>query len=496
MLRVLVVEDEPPILNSICHLLEEYGDMLKISGTAINGRRALEFLEGNEVDIVFTDIKMPVMDGLELARHLQEKYPLVTTVIISGFNEFEFARTAIQYGVKDYLLKPISRQGVHDVLTSVSNETKKRSLEKLRTAMRQIALGGRPNLHGLPAGDYHMLLYCEGAFPLAPDEMPQADRPVWDPAAAERHLAAQLPAHSTGLVVLGRSVVEKLVLVNGCEPGAIALVFFEYLTAQSGIPVTMVTSEVPIPISKAPGTFAALRHKLYHNVCPFHSALLLYGATASADEVDFSSWNRAMLAAIKSQNQQEIMDASAQLADILSKAPIRQTHVTAVLEKLVLGSLGGVLTLRQSENLKQEIQSLVSRADIPGRFAQDLGEMLCAWVDTDTSLEKNEDAEFCERVAAHLRQNYSETISSAELATTFQCPTAQLSKRFKEYFKMSVSEYVNHFRIELAQTMMRDDKRARIKEIALDVGFSDQYYFSKIFKKITGQWPTEFLKED
>lgn len=494
MIRALVVEDEPPILNSICKLLGEYSDVLTVVGTAINGRRALEFVQNNPVDLVFTDVKMPVMGGLELAKLLRERHPAVTVVIISGFNEFEFARTAIQYGVKDYLLKPISRQGLYTVLEGISADLRHRRIDRLRNTLRRLALGDETALQELPTEHFCLLLYCEGAFPLAPDEMPAAGRPVGDIAEAERHLAALLPPQSTALVVLGRSVVEKLVLYSNC-PGAEAVPqkLFAALLAQNAMPITMVAGGGTVDY--IPEAFATLRNKLYRNVCLFHSALYQGRQEAAPSAADFAAWGREMIAALKAQSQGGIADAARQLAALLAQVPTRQLQVAAMLEKLVMGAIGDSLTLHQTESLKQELQTLISRADTPEHFAQDLGEMLYAWVDPGSAVSTGADAEFCEQVATHLRQHHRENISSAQLAAHFQCSAAQLSRRFKEHYKMSVSEYTNQFRVELAQSMLREDKAARVKEIALEVGFSDQYYFSKIFKKLTGQWPSEFMKE-
>ena len=82
MIKVLIVEDEPPIARAVKQLICRYSDAFQVVGTEINGRAALERLGRGEVDVVFTDIRMPVMDGLELLENIQRDYPEV----VNGMN--------------------------------------------------------------------------------------------------------------------------------------------------------------------------------------------------------------------------------------------------------------------------------------------------------------------------------------------------------------------------------------------------------------------------
>ena len=77
-------------------------------GDCENGKQASEFVKEHPVDIVLTDILMPYMDGMELSNFLHDNYPEIVIVIFSGFGEFEYAKKAIQYGVSEYLLKPVT----------------------------------------------------------------------------------------------------------------------------------------------------------------------------------------------------------------------------------------------------------------------------------------------------------------------------------------------------------------------------------------------------
>ena len=106
MYRVLITDDEKIEREGIKFLLAQEEGEYEIHEAA-NGRQALNVLRSEEIDFLLTDIKMPHMDGLELASKVREEYPNLPIVIFSGYSDFAFAQEAMRYGVKDYVLKPV-----------------------------------------------------------------------------------------------------------------------------------------------------------------------------------------------------------------------------------------------------------------------------------------------------------------------------------------------------------------------------------------------------
>jgi Response regulator containing CheY-like receiver domain and AraC-type DNA-binding domain len=104
---------------------------IELVGTAQNGMKALELIDKNHPDIVITDIKMPVLSGLDLIDKTRQKYPDINFIILSGYGEFELASKAMSYGVKHYILKPCSESKIMDVLKEVIADIKKSQNKEL-----------------------------------------------------------------------------------------------------------------------------------------------------------------------------------------------------------------------------------------------------------------------------------------------------------------------------------------------------------------------------
>ncbi len=107
MYRLIIVEDEENIRQGLLYLFPWEDLNFRIAGDFSNGRDALSFIEANEVDAVLTDIRLPVMDGIELAQSIQALKQDISVVFLTGHRDFEYAQQAVKCGVKDFLLKPV-----------------------------------------------------------------------------------------------------------------------------------------------------------------------------------------------------------------------------------------------------------------------------------------------------------------------------------------------------------------------------------------------------
>lgn len=117
MYKLIIADDEEATRSRLLSLLEKEKDNFVVKGSYQNGYDVLEDLDSlSDVDIVITDIKMPFVTGLELAKNLKESYPLIQIIFLSGFDDFDYAKQAIQLDAVAYLLKPLSYTELKEAL--------------------------------------------------------------------------------------------------------------------------------------------------------------------------------------------------------------------------------------------------------------------------------------------------------------------------------------------------------------------------------------------
>lgn len=132
-MKIIVVEDEPRALRGIKSIISSAGDEFQVVADAMDGKRALELITKIQPDVVFTDIKIPYINGIELIEAL-EKYNLnICYVIVSAYEEFSFAKRAMSLGVKEYLVKPLTYEEVEDVLLRLKKELEGKGRIKLES---------------------------------------------------------------------------------------------------------------------------------------------------------------------------------------------------------------------------------------------------------------------------------------------------------------------------------------------------------------------------
>ncbi len=122
-MNIIIADDEEFIRLGLQKILGKMELGIRVLGSYSNGHDAwshISQLEDGELDVLITDIKMPMMDGLRLIEQLKDRP--VAKIVLSGFSEFEYARRALRYGVKDYLLKPVDKASLHELLVRIRQE--------------------------------------------------------------------------------------------------------------------------------------------------------------------------------------------------------------------------------------------------------------------------------------------------------------------------------------------------------------------------------------
>lgn len=127
-MKLMIVDDEPLALENFAEIVDWEAHGHQLVGCAENGAKALKLIQHVKPEVVFTDIRMPVMDGLELAKLLNEQYPEISVVLLTAYRDFEYALKAISYGVREYLLKnQIEPDKILTILQRIQNEKQQKN---------------------------------------------------------------------------------------------------------------------------------------------------------------------------------------------------------------------------------------------------------------------------------------------------------------------------------------------------------------------------------
>ena len=143
--KYLVVEDESLIRKNLIKKITALDLPLTLIGEAANGMEAIVKVEKDCPDLVITDIRMPVMDGLQMIEKLHDMNLNTRAVILSGYSEFEYAKKAIYYGVEDYLLKPLAAEDIVDVLERIEKKMEEEEQKNAGTpgqCIKELVYGG------------------------------------------------------------------------------------------------------------------------------------------------------------------------------------------------------------------------------------------------------------------------------------------------------------------------------------------------------------------
>jgi len=132
MLKILIADDEQPVLEGLQFLIKKHFEDMSVCAAARNGREAMELVRLHQPDIVLMDVRMPGISGLDAIRDLRQSFPLMVFILVTAYERFEIAKEAIDLGIQDYLLKPLSREALIQVLQRARAVVRERHLSQRR----------------------------------------------------------------------------------------------------------------------------------------------------------------------------------------------------------------------------------------------------------------------------------------------------------------------------------------------------------------------------
>jgi two-component system, response regulator YesN len=505
-LRVLIAEDEPPTLRDLVSLVE-VSPGVAIVGTAANGSQALDLLDRTPVDLVLTDVVMPVMDGLEFIRAARDRAPSTEYILVTGYDEFEYAREALRLGVTEYLLKPFSERTVRSII----RDAKHRATERKRRLLRRYLLpGGRdvsdPMIQpGVFTGEgfAQVALLALGwrqtseiADPSVTSDSQTAER-------IERHLNTWLGPRREALVmrVDGDDLFVVLVFLDRRRDALSALLADAIYRAIGNPPSSFFTALVMPPtddLCGLPNLVWRAVDSLDSAIAPYESAVRLVGQDeppASGTTSLLDDPERTFLKQLFAGGEREAAAARIiRLFRLWVERRVPQADIERALRQIVVEAIDSMILTRNPAPVETE-QRVILR--LRGTRSVDEGvQALRESVDELFRLRANrfETRELVLNLEAYLRAHYTEPLDTQTLSLVFNRVPHYLSAVYKRSVGMSPTEHLSRIRISAACELMVSNPTLPLKDIAASIGFSDQAYFSRVFRSIAGCSPSEYRR--
>jgi len=514
MFKVFVVEDEPFILKTIKQMIGNANLNFEIVGDAYNGEVALPLIRDSRPDIVFTDIKMPVMDGLALIQNLRESNPDIVTVVISGFQEFDYARQSLQLGVYDYLLKPLSSQALENLLKRIHAQLKAKEKES-RNELLELLINNINPSQSFSKGKltdlfaytgYQYMLLCAGSYCTFPSLWLTPAKEFWIKNDPETLLANESDAGNAYWVLDGEHDNEKIIVAGytgeeGRSEVKNKLVGIHSHLAASGFPLTSVIRHAGTKITEIAPLLQVSRIILNKSI-RFAGSRLIDGdkshMPSSGEKTVSLDKNSEKLLDLLIQNHQEarFKEELNKLFRICETTAITQLNLERIL-KQILGMFFNSVDIipdGRTEEIEMEVNELISNST----SYKSLGEGFHILIDDLFRLKKNktemEESQtvLAEKVEQYIKANFCNPVNLQSMADYFHVAPQHLSRTYKRIKGLTPNNYIIELRIEKTKELLLIKPPIVLKEIAEAVGFNDPFYLSKVFKSVTGKSPSEF----
>ena len=505
MIRVLIAEDEPPILRRMVRMIENAGLPFEVAATAFDGAEALREMEKQPCDVIFTDVKMPVMDGLTLVERVQETYPDCQVVIVSGYQEFAYVARAIRANAKDYLLKPVSQEAMQEMLIRLREAYEKRRSEALTNKI-SAAISGIDNLGEFAPSvgeeqseHFHVALFCAGPMPLSEDNELLAGNEVFEKFLLEESFKEIAPDYHGFLwAFMGNTPVEQLLIFSGAteEPGIIIRALTKTIGRQSGIFVSAAYSMKSVTLPQIGEKIRVLKKQLSYAVEIGSSVLLPVDLDNPPRigllDTDIAGSARSVADWLGQGASLSAQDWAGILAEMREERLYQRRVYDIFLRALTYleAEKGLTESILQARDIVTEImETALTREEILNGFSN-LSSLFVAEKEGQVT-QKNVAAQ----VEEYLQKNYDQHINTQTLGAVFGYVPSYISLLFRKAYGLSPSEYLTQVRLEHAKRMIRYHPEILIRDIAEKVGFKNPHHFSKTFKKHEGVWPTDYATE-
>lgn len=533
--RVLIVDDDAAVRLSLKSLIAWNLHGYNLIGEASDGQQALEIIRNNQPDIIITDMKMPVMDGIELIRRIRSENLSCAILVLSSYNEFDLVKTALKLGAADYLLK--LEMDANSLLQSLSDACNRLNYsnadhtsvkenmhmqqstffrnilsnffstnEEMQTSMQEsgIVFNTDP-VYCLMIKTINQYRFEEGTEEESEELRTNITNVIYE--IAGDCFDAYCTEGNTGNFYLFISVRPEFynedvtdLIMNTAKRTQSML--WQYLNLECIIGIGCGNATLKGLRSACNRAFVAVRSKYYYNEC---QSIILYSDDMKTNAMDITAEERtevfqtsqAMKKAIITLQQEELLSCIDTFSAFLTSHNYHRNYITYVLIELficvqeALDWFGMPVqqTLSRSWRTYSEIIEITDSKNAQlwiSDLSHDLIEQLGSTISAGNMHFVNDAKDYIDR-------NYSTSISLTELAAELHLNPSYLSTSMKKVIGMSYSEYLTHVRLEHAKSLL-SESNDRISAIAEAVGYYDQYYFNRLFKRINKLTPGDYRK--
>lgn len=493
MYSVLVTDDEPTAVKHIESIIEKKCPDFYVAGRARNGKEALEKTLDIHPDILITDIRMPVMDGIQLSEALYSSGEDTKIIIVSGYSEFGYAQSAIKLGVRDYILKPVVPSELQALLFKLKEELKDKYYQGRKEIIRKLSLGQAPKEGEMekyfPYALYYAALVRRNGLP-----------PRFS---GQRNVEIFSDSNET-IFIYGRDECEALYiwpkeLVDGND--FIRLIEHKVEKEQPQTAYfTAVYGDEPVPCSR----LQELMKKLYRAldcgiVLGKNKVIHLKGEEEDGCGKEPEVQEDGLCGLEKYCMKSNFSRAKEEMIRLLYKWD-KEERPQIWVEGMVHKISYILQKYRSGKGWNREEEFLLEDAFLYSenvqQLADNLAEILFKTPEEEADFLKMDTQEYYNKIMKYISGHFAQQLTLQSASRALGISQTYLSKLIRKYGGESFNSCLTRLRMEKAMEIMRTSgSRIYVKDVAEQVGYQDQFYFSRIFRAHTGMCPSDFWNE-
>ncbi|KAB8125923.1 response regulator [Gracilibacillus oryzae] len=526
MRNVLIVDDEVQIRKGLQWKIDWEDEGFQIAAEAGNGEEALSLIEKNRIDLVMTDVRMPRIDGIELAKECKKHYPDTKVIVLSGYSDFEYVKDSMKGGVRDYLLKPVDPEELREVLSRMKDEIDQEKRKQLELAkLKRIV---RTQLQEVQE---------QALLSLVKEEWLQHSVVVEKLKLTRLNSFLQANVKAQFISVEIRDIKGKSQRVNELR-ATFQMLCKEIAESKSHLfafyDPNYTNMMQFLLLIKADGLDSStqIAKTIQHNVKKLLKLETVIGIGYVVKGLSefktgyissLLSWSQSQLG-----THSEIVDETVKKEWFANFPPELEKKITNAIEQTNMEKFELELNMFLGEKTKQSVFSfsiganrilfsLVSVAKKYNMETKNIERLIwesqqaiwelnahkkvvdCLVQLADMIIERVRNTRITdgklivEGVRRYIDQHYGSDLSLTILSELFHINSAYLSEIFKVQIGRNFSEYLVDRRMKEARKFL-EDEHLKIIDVANLVGFSSSAYFSTVFKKHNGQSPIEFRR--